>query len=81
MQTNWIKIVRVFGGFEALVAILVLSGDSLGGVAYLVSLIFETFFLIWPKIPTNSLFIAAAWKRHERLEVTLLPFSCLNWFA
>jgi hypothetical protein len=67
MQTNWIKIVKVFGGFEALVAILVLSGDNLGGVAYLVSLIIETFFLIWPKIAAKSLLIVGAWRREERV--------------
>jgi hypothetical protein len=63
--------VKIFGGFEAVIAFLVIFGDRLGGAAYLTSLIFELFFLLWPKILANSVHILGAWRSSEKQEVNL----------
>jgi|JI10StandDraft_1071094.scaffolds.fasta_scaffold870738_2 hypothetical protein len=47
--------VRIFGLFEALVSALIVFGDPLGGFLYLVSIVFEIFFLIWPRFLTNTI--------------------------
>jgi hypothetical protein len=47
--------VRIFGLFEALVSALIVLGDPLGGFLYIVSIVFEVFFLLWPRFLKNTL--------------------------
>ena len=41
---NWILLVKIFGLFEALTAILIIFGDGLGGFFLLITLLFEGYF-------------------------------------
>jgi hypothetical protein len=59
---------RIFGLFEALVALLIIFGDSLGGFLYVLSIIFEIFFLVWPRVVSKTL---AHWSFGQLEEVTL----------
>lgn len=63
---NWPKAIKFFGGFEAIVAFLVIFGDFGGVVIYLVSVIIETLFLLLPKILSNSVHIIGAWRSSEK---------------
>jgi hypothetical protein len=66
MQANWVLFVRIFGLFEALVVLLIVLGENLGGIFYVLSLIFEVFFLLWPKIAAQKLNV---WNFSELSEV------------
>ena len=47
--------VRIFGLFEALVVCLIVFGDNLGGFLYVVSILLEVFFLLWPRFVSKTL--------------------------
>jgi hypothetical protein len=55
MQTNWAVGVMIFGLFEALVTLLIIFGDSLGGFLYVVSILLEIFLLVWPHFVNKTL--------------------------
>ena len=71
MQTNWLLGVRLFGGFEALVACLIIFGDAMGSFLYVVSIIFEIFFWIWPSVVARSF---TKWNYSQMEEVG--PYLC-----
>ena len=60
--------VRMFGLFEALVSCLIVFGDPLGGLLYVVSISLEIFFLIWPRFVAKTL---NAWSFSQLEEVVL----------
>ena len=41
--------------FEALVTLLIIFGDSLGGFLYVVSITLEIFFMVWPRFVSKTL--------------------------
>lgn len=62
MQTNWKVAVKIFGVFELLVVLLIVLGDSLGGVLYVVSIIGEIFFLVWARYVAGTI---AVWNNTQ----------------
>jgi len=57
MQTNWAVGVMILGLFEALVTLLIIFGDNLGGFLYVVSIALEIFFLVWPRFVKKTLLV------------------------
>lgn len=55
MQTNWKVAVKIFGAFEVFVVLMIVLGDGLGGTLYLLTLVFEIFFLLWGKLVAGSI--------------------------
>ena len=70
--------VRIFGLFEALVALLIFFGDSLGGLLYLVSISFEIFFLVWASLASKTI---TKWSYGQLEEVKMMKYSYRTWWA
>lgn len=47
----------ILGLFEALVTLLIIFGDNLGGFLYVVSIALEIFFLVWPRFVKKTLLV------------------------
>lgn len=61
---NWLLLVKVFGLFETLTAILIVFADGLGGFFLFVTLLFEGYFDYHKNIQT-----IATWEVKEQLQV------------
>jgi len=68
--------VGIFGLFEALVALLIITGDSLGGIFYLISISAEIFFLVWASVVAKTI---TKWSFVQLEEVTQLKHSYRIW--
>lgn len=72
MQANWKVAVKIFGAFEVFVVLMIVLGDGLGGTLYLLTLVFEIFFLLWGKLAAGSI---AQWDNLQLAEVKTLKLS------
>jgi hypothetical protein len=59
---------RIFGLFEALVVLLIIFGDSLGGTLFVLSVVGEIFFILWPKVLGGKI---QSWSPNDLSEVRL----------
>ena len=64
---NWLLLVKVFGLFEALTAILIGFGDGLGGLFLFVTLLFEGYFDYHKNIHT-----IVTWEVKDQLQVIII---------
>jgi hypothetical protein len=62
----------VFGVFEVLVVLLIVLGDGLGGLLYVLSIVGEIFFLLWGRYVAGSI---ASWNNNQLEEVKKRPLS------
>ena len=60
--------VKIFGAFECLVVLLIIVGDGLGGLLYVLSVAGEIGFLLWARHTKNKL---ASWSNHDLTEVPI----------
>jgi hypothetical protein len=59
--------VKVFGVFEVLVVLLIVLGDSLGGLFFVLSVVGEIFFLVWGRFVAGTI---ASWNNAQLEDVT-----------
>lgn len=70
---------KVFGVFEVLVVLLIVLGDSLGGVLFLLTVLGEIFFLLWGRFVAGTI---ATWNNAQLEDVKQHSFSSpASWLS